>query len=81
MEMFSKNFGEVKLWHVLLGAFVLVILAMVVKDAITTEQLVVTPGGNTFVKRSFWGPLSSEQYASYAKAKDEAVAKSDNPKK
>lgn len=81
MGIFEKSLGEVKVWHALLAAAVLVILAMVVKDAITTEQLVVTPGGNTFVKRSFWGPLSSEQYASYAKAKDEAVANSDKPKK
>ena len=78
MNIFNLKLSEISFWQVLVGVALVVLAVLVVKDMVTTNQIVVTPSGNSFVRPCYFGPLSSAQYKKYADAKDASVTKSDS---
>lgn len=77
MDFLKGKSSELTVWQLLLvvglGAALVYVLGSIVKGAIIEKSLVVTPGGNTFIKTSF-GPLAKADYDKAALAYDKGVA-------
>lgn len=78
MEILKTKASELSvgqfLLFVVLAAFAAFVVGTIVKDAVTTNNLVVSPSGNSFVHPTYFGPMSKAAYDKYAAAKDKAIA-------
>lgn len=77
MKFLTDKTSELPVWQLLLLTGFVFLVALVLKDAFTTQNLVVTPGGSSFIKPTYMGPLSSEGYANAAKRYDDKQNKKD----
>ena len=77
---FDSKAGEVKVWHLLLAVGVVTVLALVLHSMFSTQNMITTGNNGSFLKTSYFGPMSAEKKAEIAvntdKAAAEAAAKS-----
>ena len=77
MKIFETKAGELTglqiMFLALLASSVALVLFSVLKMALTTKNIVELPNGRKFVATSWFGPLSTSQYDTYAGAKVKAL--------
>lgn len=74
--MFTQKFSELPLWQVLIGAAVLFIAILVVKDLVTVDNIVATSNNGSFLRKSYFSPLSAAKKTEIGAKADAAIAES-----
>lgn len=78
MKLFETKAGELTglqlMFIVLIASGVALAFFSILKNAVTTKNIVELPNGRKFVATSWFGPLSSSGYDKYAQTKVDALA-------
>jgi hypothetical protein len=81
MDIFSKKVSEVTFWHLLAAVGAVVALVLVVHTLVKTDNMVTTGANGSFIKPSYFGPLSADKKAEIATNYDKKVAEAAAAKK
>lgn len=78
MKFFEQKASELNVGTLVLVVILSGVAAFIVgsffMNAVTTQNVVVTPGGNSFVKPTYFGPLAKASADKYAADQDKAIA-------
>lgn len=74
MKFFEGKAGELPVWQLLLVAAVAVVLGCVVFNLVSTQNMVTSGVNGSFLRTSYFGPLSAERKAEIGTNFDKAAA-------
>lgn len=76
MDILSQKAGEVKVWHLLVAFALVLAVGFVVKNMLTYDNIVVSANNGSFLKKSFFSPLTGEAKGKLGADLDKSVAAS-----
>lgn len=74
MDFFKGKAGELPVWSFVLVAAAAVVLGCVVFNLISSQNMVTSNTNGSFLRTSYFGPLTAERKAEIAANADKAAA-------